>query len=52
MGIVRNVINNYIDNKYKTIDDLPANIIANISEKKKIEEIEVLILDDVELELE
>lgn len=52
MGIVRNVINNYIDNKYKTIDDLPANIIANISEKKKIEETKILIIDDDELELE
>ena len=52
MGIVRNVINNYIDNKYKTIDDLPANIIANIREKKKIEETKILIIDDDELELE
>lgn len=52
MGIVRNVINNYIDNKYKTIDDLPANMIANISEKKKIEETKILIIDDDELELE
>lgn len=52
MGIIRNVINNYIDNKYKTIDDLPANIIANISEKKKIEETKILIIDDDELELE
>lgn len=52
MGIVKTVINNYIDNKYKTIDDLPANIVTNISEKKKIEETKVLIIDDDELELE
>ncbi len=52
MGIIKTVINNYIDNKYKTIDDLPANIVTNISEKKKIEETKVLIIDDDELELE
>lgn len=52
MGIVKTVINNYIDNKYKTIDDLPANLVASISEKKKIEETKILIIDDDELELE
>ncbi len=52
MGIIKTVINNYIDNKYKTIDDLPTNIVTNISEKKKIEETKVLIIDDDELELE
>lgn len=52
MSFIRKVINNYIDNKYKTIEDLSANIIANISEKKKIEETKILIIDDDELELE
>lgn len=52
MGIVKTVINNYIDNKYKTIDDLPVNLVASISEKKKIEETKILIIDDDELELE
>ena len=45
-------MNTYIENKYKTIDDLPANSVINISEKKKIEETKILIIDDDELQLE
>lgn len=52
MGIIKNVMNTYIDNKYKTIDDLPANSVINISEKKKIDETKILIIDDDELQLE
>jgi len=52
MGILKNVVNNYIDNKYKTIDDLPSNAVINISDKKKIEETKVLIIDDDELKIE
>ena len=52
MRIIKNVMNTYIENKYKTIDDLPANSVINISEKKKIEETKILIIDDDELQLE
>lgn len=52
MKLVKNFINNYIDSKYKTIEDLPSNIITNIKEKKKIEETKILIIDDDELDLE
>lgn len=52
MGIIKNVMNTYIENKYKTIDNLPANYVINISEKKKIEETKILIIDDDELQLE
>ena len=52
MRIIKNVMNTYIENKYKTIDDLPANSVINISEKKKIEETKILIIDDDDLQLE
>lgn len=52
MGILKNVVGNYIDNKYKTIEDLPASAIAKMSEKQKIEKTKILIIDDDELKLE
>lgn len=36
MGLVKSIINNYIDSKYKTIDDLPSNVIINVSDKKRL----------------
>lgn len=52
MGLVKKLMNNYIDNGYKTIDDLPANSLMNMSDKDKIEKTKILIIDDDELELE
>lgn len=52
MRFFKSVMDNYIDSNYKTIDDLPSNSITSISEKKKIEETKILIIDDDELKLE
>ena len=52
MGLVKSIINDYIDYKYKTIDDLPSNAIINVSDKRKIEETKILIIDDDELSIE
>ncbi len=52
MGFINVVVEKYIDRNYKTIEDLPANAIVNCTNKKKIENTKVLIIDDDKLDIE
>lgn len=52
MGVIKSVVNKYIEDKYKSIDDIPAKVIISINKKKSIEETKILIIDDDELSIE
>lgn len=51
MGIIKNMVEKYIDKNYKTINDLPPNVLVDLSDKKMIESTKILIIDDDELEI-
>lgn len=52
MGIINMMVEKYIDKNYKTIDELPANAVVKLINKKIIENTKILIIDDEKLEIE
>lgn len=52
MSLVNLMVEKYIDKNYKTIDDLPASIIMDCTDKKVIESTKILIIDDDKIALE
>ncbi len=51
MGVIKKIIEKYIDKNYKTIDDLPSNVLMELNDKKMIESTKILIIDDDQLEI-
>ena len=51
MKFIKNLVEKYIDNNYKTIDDLPANALKDLNYKKMIESTKILIIDDDKIEI-
>lgn len=52
VNLVSLMVEKYIDKNYKTIDDLPASIVMDFTDKKAIESTKILIIDDDKITLE
>ena len=51
MGIVKQLVDKYVDKNYKTLNDLPSSALLKVSDSDKIDNTRILIIDDDELEL-
>ena len=51
MGIVKQLVDKYVDKNYKTLNDLPSSSLLKVSDSDKIDNTRILIIDDDELEL-
>ena len=52
MGIIKSLMNKCIDIGYKTIKDLPASAVMKLDDEYKIDNTNVLIIDDDKIQLE
>ena len=52
MCLFKKFVEDYIEKNYKTIEDLPSDVIINCNTKKMIEDTKILIIDDEKLSIE